>query len=121
VSESDQPQSGSEEVRLPSVPEVLLSTVQLLVTLAAEAIDRRERLEEAQLAIDTLGALLPQVQRVVPPDAVGPFRDVLSELQLAYVHALEAPAPASQEQEHPSEPVVETPPRPKIWTPEGEV
>jgi len=120
VSEPEQPQPGPEEARIPSVPEVLLSTVQLLVTLAAEAINRRERLEEAQLAIDTLGALLPQVQRVVPADAMGPFRDMLSELQLAYVHALEAPDPAQQEDE-PSEPVVETPPRPKIWTPEGEV
>lgn len=120
MSEPEQPQPEREQVQLPSVPEVLLSTVQLLVTLAAEAINRRERLEEAQLAIDTLGALLPQVQRVVPGDAMGPFRDMLSELQLAYVHALEAPAPAQKDDE-PSEPVVETPPRPKIWTPEGEV
>ena len=121
MSEPEQPQPGQEHV-LPSVPDVLLSTVQLMVTLAADAIARRENLEEAELAIDTLRALMPQVQRVVPAEAVGPFREMLAELQLAYVDALEAPAAAApQEQDKPSEPVVETPPRPKIWTPEGEV
>ena len=111
---------GGGEMRLPSVPEVVLSSAQLLVSLAADAISRRERLEEAQLAIDTLDAVLPVLGRVVAPEELRAFRGAVSELQMAYAQALEAPADQAQAGGHEGSGIA-TPPRPKIWTPEGDV
>jgi hypothetical protein len=111
---------GGGEMRLPSVPEVVLSSAQLLVSLAADAISRRERLDEAQLAIDTLDALLPVLGRVVAPEELRAFRGAVSELQMAYAQALEAPAEQAGEGGGEGSGIA-TPPRPKIWTPEGDV
>jgi hypothetical protein len=104
-----------EEMRLPSPAEVVLSSAQLLVTLAADAIDARERLDEAQLAIDAIEALLPVVERLVSAEQLRQYKRVVAELQLAFA---EASKPASSPA---AEPVVETPERPKIWTPGGDV
>jgi hypothetical protein len=113
---------GGGEMRLPTVPEVVLSSAQLLVSLAADAIARRERLEEAQLAIDTLDALLPVLGRVVRPEELRAFRGAISELQMAFVQAQQPAAEGEQEQPATQEgPGIETPPRAKIWTPGGDV
>jgi len=114
MSESEQP--PPEEMRLPSAAEVVLSSAQLLVTLAADAIDGRERLDEAQLAIDAVGALLPVVERLVTPDQLRQYRRAVAELQLAFAEASKsAPRPPA------AEPAVDAPERPKIWTPGGDV
>jgi len=114
MSDQAPPQEGQPQ-ELPSVPDVLLSSVHLLITLAADAIARRERLEEAALAIDALAALIPQVERIIPADALSGYRQALSELQLAYAGALSGP-PA--EQPEAPKPAAE---RPRIWTPGGDV
>jgi hypothetical protein len=116
MTEGPQPPGGDQQP-LPSVPEVVVSTAQLLVSLAAEAIAARERLDEAALAIDVLGALMPQLERVLPADVLRAYRQALADLQLAYAGALR-PQPAPEPAPEPS---VETPPRPKIWTPRGDV
>jgi hypothetical protein len=119
MSESEGPRP--EEMRMPSPAEVVLSSAQLLVTLAADAIEARERLDEAQLAIDAVDALLPVVERLVTPDQLRQYRQVVSQLQLGFVEASRpAPAPPPEAAPQP-EPVVETPERPKIWTPGGDV
>jgi hypothetical protein len=112
MSESEGPRP--EEMRMPSPAEVVLSSAQLLVTLAADAIDARERLDEAQLAIDAVEALLPVVERLVSADQLRQYKRAVAELQLAFA---EASKPAAA----PPEPAVETPERPKIWTPGGDV
>lgn len=114
----EQQQAGGE-MRLPTVPEVVLSSAQLLVSLAAEAITRRERLEEAQLAIDTLEALLPVLAQIVRPEELRAFRGAVSELQMAFVQAQQPPAEQGGPQQE--SPDIETPPRPKIWTPGGDL
>jgi hypothetical protein len=115
MSESEGPQP--EEMRMPSPAEVVLSSAQLLVTLAADAIAARERLDEAQLAIDAVDALLPVVERLVTADQLRQYKRAVAELQLAFAQASRPPEPAAE----PPEPVVETPERPKIWTPGGDV
>ena len=72
------------------------------------------------------------VGRLLPPEHLRQYRRALSELQLAYAEA-KAPAAgpaapaagpaAGQEPEPPkdTQPAVETPPRPPIWTPGGDV
>ncbi|HVI17670.1 MAG TPA: hypothetical protein VM684_10430 [Gaiellales bacterium] len=117
---------GEQEMRMPTVPELVLSTAQLAISLAADEIARKGDLEQAQLAIDTADALMPLVARLLPPEHLPQYRRALSELQLAYA---EATAPASgpaagREPEAAKDtqpPTVETPPRPPIWTPGGDV
>jgi hypothetical protein len=116
MSESEGPRP--EEMRMPSPAEVVLSSAQLLVTLAADAIDARERLDEAQLAIDAVEALLPVVERLVTADQLRQYKRAVAELQLAFV---EASKPAAEPAAEKPEPAVETPERPKIWTPGGDV
>jgi hypothetical protein len=118
MSDQAPPQEGQPQ-ELPSVPDVLLSSVHLLITLAADAIARRERLDEAALAIDALAALIPQVERIIPADALSGYRQALSELQLAYAGALSGP-PAEQPAEQPEAPKPAAE-RPRIWTPGGDV
>lgn len=123
---SDQPggEHGAEELRMPTAPELVLSTAQLAISLAAAAIAQREQLDQAQLAIDTADALLPLIARLVPEEQLRQYRRAVAELQLAYADAVK---PAPQQGEAPErpapseEPTVETPPRPKIWTPGGDV
>jgi hypothetical protein len=120
---SEQDAAAGGEMRMPSVAEVVLSSAQLLITLAADAIGRRQQLDQAQLAIDAVDGLLPAIGRLVPAAELRQYRQALSELQLAYAEAAagapppeDAPAP-----KHEPEPSVQTPPRPPIWTPGGEV
>jgi hypothetical protein len=121
-----EPETGAEqEMRMPTVPELVLSTAQLAISLAADEIARKGDLEQAQLAIDTADALMPVVGRVLPAEHLRQYRRALSELQLAYAEA-SAPgsAPATGQEPEPAkdtQPTVETPPRPPIWTPGGDV
>jgi hypothetical protein len=119
------PDGTEQEMRMPTVPELVLSTAQLAISLAADEIARKGDLEQAQLAIDTVDALMPVVARLLPPEHLRQFRRALSELQLAYAEA-SAPAdgPAAAGEPEPpkdTQPTVETPPRPPIWTPGGDV
>jgi hypothetical protein len=115
---SDSEGTQPEQMRMPSPAEVVLSSAQLLVTLAADAIAARERLDEAQLAIDAVDALLPVVERLVTADQLRQYKRAVAELQLAFA---EASRPASEPAAEQPEPAVETPERPKIWTPGGDV
>jgi hypothetical protein len=122
-----EPGGAEQDMRMPTVPELVLSTAQLAISLAADEIARTGDLEQAQLAIDTADALMPLVGRLLPPEHLRQYRRALSELQLAYA---EASAPASEtapaagaepETAKDTQPTVETPPRPPIWTPGGDV
>jgi hypothetical protein len=119
------PGGAEQEMRMPTVPELVLSTAQLAISLAADEIARKGDLEQAQLAIDTADALMPVVGRLLPPEHLRQYRRALSELQLAYaeVSAPAAGPSAEREQQPPkdTQPTVETPPRPPIWTPGGDV
>jgi hypothetical protein len=118
------PGGAEQEMRMPTVPELVLSTAQLAISLAADEIARKCDLEQAQLAIDTADALMPVVGRLLPPEHLRQYRRALSELQLAYAEASAPAGPsAAQEPQPPKEtqPTVETPPRPPIWTPGGDV
>src|SRR6476646_8029503 len=85
-----EPGGAEQQMRMPTVPELVLSTAQLAISLAADEIARKGDLEQAQLAIDTVDALMPAAAR--------------------------EPEPPKDTQ-----PTVETPPRPPIWTPGGDV
>jgi hypothetical protein len=121
VSDPQQPQGGAEE-RLPTAAEALLSSVHLLITIGFEATGLRpgstRELAECQRSIDGVRALLPLLEGLLPADAYREYRQALADLQLAYAEAVKPPSAAA---EAAPEPAVETPERPKIWTPRGDV
>jgi hypothetical protein len=114
------------EERLPTTPELVLSTVHVMLELGFRTTgltgDAGARdLPQCEIAIETVRALLPVVERIAP-QSMPQYRQALSELQLAYAEAVKPspdPAPAPEEaQPQPEVPVAE---RPKIWTPRGDV
>jgi len=124
-----EPQPPGGEERLPSAAETLLSSVHLLITIGFEATGMRPGsapdLAECRRAIEGVRALLPLLEEELPADAFRQYRQALADLQMAYAETASAPPPA----EPPAadvpaaqpEPAVDTPPRPKIWTPRGDV
>jgi hypothetical protein len=112
------------------IAEVVISTVQTLIELGYRrtglvqgAADERD-LPQTEVAIETLTALVPVLERLLDPGSVTAVRSEIAQLQLAYARAGEAPpseAPPSEgAAPEPDAPDLEVP-RPKIWTPGGEV
>ncbi len=84
-------------------------------------------LGEAREAIDVMGALLPFLQAALAPDEFAQLRQTLAGLQMAYGQVAQEsggapppppPPPRQQQAQPPPQP---EPPRPKIWTPRGDV
>jgi hypothetical protein len=132
-----------EQMRRITVPDVLIQTVVTLINLGGRRLglagppeEAGERdLEQARLAIEGARALVP----LLPQEAdLGPVRDALSQLQMAYVQLAQAEAgvkdetaagegeggqaqPASSEKPPPSpaDEAERAKARSKIWTPPG--
>jgi hypothetical protein len=119
-------EAAAEYMRRLRVADVVLSTAQTLIELGyrrtglvAGAEDERD-LAQTELAVEAVRALVPVLEGLLDREAVASFRNALSQLQLAYARAAEAPAAAGPETTPKAAPDIETP-RPKIWTPGGEV
>ena len=91
-----------EELRRMTVSEHLVTMMQSLATLAVrkmgftpQTVTERD-LEQSRLAIEALRALLPLVEPTRPEAEMQAHRKMLSELQVAYVGALQQPE-ASEE------------------------
>ena len=141
-------EAAAEFMRTVPVQDVIVSMVQTVFDVGyrrtglIEGGDQRD-LAQTALAIETVRALMPVLERVLDPASMTTLRSALSELQLAYAQAAEAPAaaekPASGEPpaaepgaaaagqtDAPKAPPQEqesriTPERPRIWTPGGDV
>jgi hypothetical protein len=109
------------------IGEVVISTAQTLIELGYRrtglvqgAADERD-LPQTEVAIEALQALVPVLERLLEPASVTAVRSEIAQLQLAYARASEGPADAPAEgAAEPESPNVAVP-RPKIWTPGGEV
>jgi hypothetical protein len=130
-----------EQMRRITVQDVLIQTVVTLINLGGRRLGLagppeqagEKDVEQARLAIEGARALLP----LLPQEQLGPVRDALSQLQMAYVQLTQgaegaegrgqgaeapseegqppppdAPAPAADEAERAKA-------RSKIWTPPG--
>jgi hypothetical protein len=92
----------AELSRITSVEMVIQSAVSLLnvggrrLGLAAGAEGQRD-LEQVRDAIDGVRGLLPVLERRLPAQELGPLRDALSQLQMAYARESQAGAAAAQE------------------------
>jgi hypothetical protein len=70
------------------VADLLLQTLYSVSSLGYQRLTGETRdLEQAQLAIEALRALLPVLEGSVPEDALRDFGQVLANLQLAYADA----------------------------------
>lgn len=91
----------AELSRITSVEMVIQSAVSLLnvggrrLGLAPGAEGQRD-LEQVRDAVDAVRGLLPVLERRMPPQELGPLRDALSQLQMAYARESQ-PAPAAGE------------------------
>ena len=128
----EQIRAFEEQLKRLRVEDVLVQTLVTLVNIGARRLgltgepDTKD-LGQAQLAIEGARALMP----LVPGDELGPIRDALSQLQMAFTREAqgtpEAPAdapqpPAEEPQAPPSAAADEderAKARSKIWTPPG--
>jgi hypothetical protein len=80
------------ELRRLKVSDLLLQTLYTVSSLGYHRLSGEEQdLEQARLAIEALRALLPVLEGAVPEEATRDFRQVLSNMQLAYASAAAAP------------------------------
>ena len=140
-------EAAAEFMRTVPVQDVIVSMVQTVFDVGyrrtglIEGGDQRD-LAQTALAIETVRALMPVLERVLDASSLTTLRSALSELQLAYAQAAEAPAgePSAAEEPKAAEPDApagkqpqppKAPPqeaksriaseRPRIWTPGGDV
>jgi len=87
------------ELRKLKVSDVLVQTVFTLSSLGFQKLgeDRRD-LEQAQLAIESLRALVPLLERSLPPEAIRDLNQTIANLQLAYAKAVSGERKRSPDQ-----------------------
>ena len=136
---SEQPREPSEEelraaleeqMRRITVQDVLIQTTVTLINLGGRRLGLAgppeqagdKDLEQARLAIEGARALVP----LLPQEAeLGPVRDALSQLQMAYVQESQGgpeageEKPAEEPQKPDSDEAERAKARSKIWTPPG--
>jgi hypothetical protein len=132
-------EAAAEFMRTVPVQDVIVSMVQTVFDVGYRRTglvgDGGARdLAQTALAIETVRALLPVLERVLDAASMTTLRSALSELQLAYADAAKEPAagkPAAADEpeaaggeapDGPAQPESRiTPERPRIWTPGGDV
>ena len=132
LSDEEMQAAFEEELKRIRVEDVLLQTVVTLVNLAgrrlglAQGGEEERDLEQARLAIDGARALLP----LCPDDQMGPVKQALTQLQMAFAQEAQSPAAPDGAPEQPpaagpeAEDETQTDAerakaRAKIWTPPG--
>ena len=82
------PEDLAEQFRRLKVTDLLVSTMSTVAQLGyAKLAEETRDLDEARLAIESLRALLPVLESSIHEDAIRDFRQVVSNLQLAYAEA----------------------------------
>ena len=84
------PEELLDHIRRMKVSDLLLSTISTVAQLGYAKLDPAGRdLEQAKLAIDSLTALVPVLERSVPEDVLRDFNQVTANLKLAYAKAVD--------------------------------
>ena len=79
---------AEEELKKLKVSDLLVQMLYTVSSLGYRKLSADDRdLEQARLAIETLRAVLPVLESAVPEDVLRDFRQVTSNLQLAYADA----------------------------------
>lgn len=98
MSEPEQPPEGEtdeellkqveDELKKLKVSDLLVQMLYTVSSLGYRKLSSEDRdLDQAKLAIESLRALLPVLDGAVPEDVLRDFRQVTSNLQLAYAEA----------------------------------
>jgi hypothetical protein len=94
LSEPSQPsdeqllQQLEEELKKLKVSDLIVQTLYTVSSLGYRKLSEEDRdLDQARLAIETLSALLPVLEGTVADELVRDFKQVTSNLQLAYADA----------------------------------
>ena len=91
------PEQLAEELRRLRVSDLLGSTCATLAQLGFAKLGPESRdLEQAQLAVEALSALVPVLERGGGEAVARDFRQVVANLQLAYAQAAAAEPPAEE-------------------------
>ena len=86
--EEPTPEQLLDAVRSMKVSDLVLSTAATLAQLGFAKLDESTRdLEQAQLAIEALKALLGALEGAVPEQTLRDFNQVVANLQVAYAEA----------------------------------
>jgi len=81
-----------EELKKLKVADLLVQMLYTVSSLGYRKLSPEDRdLDQAKLAIESLRALLPVLEGTVPEDVLRDFRQVTSNLQLAYADAAKTP------------------------------
>jgi hypothetical protein len=84
------PEELLEHIRRMKVSDLLLTTLTTVGQLGYAKLDPAGRdLVQAKLAIDALSALTPLLEETVPEEVLRDFRQLTSNLQIAYAKAVE--------------------------------
>jgi hypothetical protein len=121
----EQIQAFEEQLKRIRVEDVIVQTLVTLVNLGARRLGltgepESRDMEQAQLAIEGARALMP----LIPGDELGPIREALSQLQVAFAREMQgAPEPPADAPEPPSDEADDeaerAKARAKLWTPPG--
>jgi hypothetical protein len=121
----EQIQAFEEQLKRIRVEDVIVQTLVTLVNLGARRLGltgepESRDMEQAQLAIEGARALMP----LIPGDELGPIREALSQLQVAFAREMQgAPEPPADAPEPPSgeadDEAERAKARAKLWTPPG--
>jgi len=80
-----------EELKKLKVSDLLVQMLYTVSSLGYRKLSAEDRdLDQARLAIESLGAILPVLEGSVPDDVMRDFRQVTANLQLAYAEATRA-------------------------------
>jgi hypothetical protein len=83
------PEKLAEQIRLLKIEDILTSTVMTLGQLAYAKLDAKE-LDQAQLAIDAIAALLPALDGHADPNVLRDFKQLLANVRLAFANTVSA-------------------------------
>jgi hypothetical protein len=102
-----------EELRRLKVSDLLVQTVYSVSSLGYRRLMPDDLdLDQARLAIDALGALVPVLDGVAPPEVIRDFNQVKANMQLAYASAVAGAATTAPEPEAEPEPEADAKPEP---------
>lgn len=94
-----------EQIRRMKVSDLLLTTITTIAQLGYAKLDSAGRdLDQAKLAIESLRALIPVLEGSAPPEVIDQFKQLTSDLQLAYAKAADEELGASPENSAEREP-----------------
>ena len=98
-SEEELRRALEEELRRLNVADLLVQTIYTVSSLGYRRLTREDQdLDQARLAIEALGALVPVLEGTVPAETIRDFNQVKANMQLAYAKAV-ADARAGDEAE----------------------